>query len=62
MKPIWVLRPEGFSLKERALSLRAWSDALLTKLYFFKSTLADIYHAEREFCAKLVTTACSTSN
>ena len=58
MKPIWVLRPEGFSLKERRPFLKSLVGFNPDQALFFKSTLADVYRAEREFCAKLVATAC----
>lgn len=58
MKPIWGLRPEGFSLKERRPFLKSLVGFTPDQALFFKSTLADIDRAERAFCAKLVATAC----
>ena len=60
MKPIRVLRPEGFSRNERRPFLKSLIGYPPDQALFFTLTLADIEHAECAFCAKLVATACST--
>lgn len=60
MKPIWVLRPEGFSRKERRPFLQSLIGYPPDQALFFTLTLADIDRAECAFCAKLVATACRT--
>jgi hypothetical protein len=60
MKPIWVLRPEGFLLKEGRPLLKCLVGCPPDQALFFTLTLAAIDCAERAFCAKLVVTACST--
>lgn len=57
MKPIWVLRPEGFSLKEGRPLLKSLVGYSPDQALFFTLTLADIDCAERAFCAKLVAAA-----
>ena len=58
MKPIWVLRPEGFALKEGRPLLKSLVGCPPDQALFFILTLTDIYRAEGEFCTKLVATAC----
>ena len=60
MKPIRVLRPEGFLLKEGRPLLKCLVGCPPDQALFFILTLAAIDCAERAFCAKLVVTACST--
>ena len=62
MKPIWVLRPEGFLLKEGRPLLKCLVGCPPDQALFFTLTLAAIDCAERAFCVKLVAAACSKSN